>query len=41
MIKKKACLPPILALYAIPTPHIELLATMAISPAQRVPCLPV
>ena len=31
--------PPILALYATPTPQIPLLATAATSPAHRVPCL--
>ena len=32
-------LPPILALKATPTPHIELLAAAAASPAHRVPWL--
>lgn len=31
--------PPILALYATPTPHTPLLAAAATSPAHRVPCL--
>ena len=33
------CLPPMLALNAMPTTHLELFATAATSPAQRVPCL--
>ena len=31
--------PPILALYATPTPHLVLLTAAATSPAHRVPCL--
>ena len=31
--------PPILALYATPTPQTPLLAAAATSPAHRVPCL--
>lgn len=32
-------IPPILALNAIPTPHLWLFAPIAISPAHLVPCL--